>query len=317
VPSSISSSDPVAAAPRNLARRTAILLVTIVLCTLVVELGMRAGFSRISRIGKRTHEEYLGARSLKRESNVSPVLLAGNSLLLEGVDMPTLEGGFPREVHPVRYIVEQTEYYDWFYGLKRLFAEGSRPAMVVLCIGPTHFVGSLMLLDSGPYYLYSLGDLPAIARLQHLSLTDASSLYFAHWSFFFSEKNALRNFVMGKIDPVYGTFLHELGMQPAPPMTAQQVTAIATPRFAEIDELCRRNGARFVYLIPPGFVTNEDALRAAAADAHVPFLAPVRQSEWPLSKFRDGFHLTPESSIEFARLLAPELVAVEAGKGTY
>ncbi len=286
----------------------------IALCALFVEVGMRAGFSNISRIGKRKHEEYLGARSLKRESNVSPVLLAGNSLLLEGVDIPTLESGLPGGVHPARYIVEQTEYYDWFYGLKRIFAEGSRPAMVVLCIGPNHFVGNLMLLDSGPYYLYSLGDLPAIAHLQHLSLTDASSMYFAYWSLFFAEKNGLRNFVMGKIDPPYATFLHELGMQPAPPMTPQQVTAIATPRFAEIDELCRRNGARFVYLIPPGFVANEDALRAAAANAHVPLLAPVRQSEWPLSKFRDGFHLKPESSIEFAKLLAPELTAVLAGK---
>lgn len=305
-----------AAASPSLAKRTATLLATIVLCALLVEVGMRAGFSRISRIGKRTHEEYLGARDLKRESDVSPVLLAGNSLLLEGVDIPTLESQLPGGIRPVRYIVEQTEYYDWFYGLKRLFAEGSRPAMVVLCIGPNHFVGNLMLLDSGPYYLYSLGDLPAIARLQHLSLTDASSMYFAHWSLFFAAKNGLRNFVMGKIDPPYATFLHELGMQPAPPMTAHQVTAIATPRLAEIDELCRRNGARFAYLIPPGFVANEDALRGAAAAVHVPLLAPVRQSEWPLSKFRDGFHLTPQSSIEFAKLLAPELAAVDAGKGT-
>ena len=294
-----------------MAARTAILLIAVAVSTLLIEVGTRAGFSKISHIGKRTHDEYLSARSLTRESEFSPVLMVGNSLLLEGVDMPTLESGLPKAIHPVRFIVEQTEYWDWFYGLKRLFAEGSRPAMVVLCIGPNHIVGKLMLLDAGSYYLYSLGDLPAIARLQHLSLTDASSMYFAHWSLFFSAKDGLRNFVMGKVDPPYAGFLHELGMHPAPPITGPEITAIASARFAQISQLCHRNGARFVYLIPPGFVPDEDAIRAAAADAHVPILAPVRQFAWRLSKFRDGFHLKPESAVEFAKLLANDLATVD------
>ncbi len=299
------------AAPRVTVKWVAVLLVSIALCALLVELGMRSGFARISRIGKRQREEYLAARALRRESSPNVVLLTGNSLLLEGVDLPVLQRGLPAGIHAARFVIEQTEYLDWLYGIKRLFAEGSRPALVVLAIGPDHLVADGMLLDSAPYYLYDLRDLPAIARLQHLNLTESSSMYFAHWSLFFAQKNGLRNFIMGKADPPYAAFLHELGMHPAHEMTRAEVMTIAAPRFREIDELCREYGAGFAYLMPPGFVPNEDAFRAAAADAKVAVIAPVRQFEWPRSKFRDGFHLKPESAIQFATLLAPALTAVD------
>ena len=43
-----------------------------------------------------------------------------------------------RSLHPefavTRFVVEDTNYLDWYYGLRRLFREGARPKVVILVI---------------------------------------------------------------------------------------------------------------------------------------------------------------------------------------
>ena len=69
------------------------------------------------------------------------VLMVGNSLLLHGVELDRLrEMTVPRmSIYPI--FLEATGYYDWLYGLRRLFREGAKPQVVVVGVdhGPHRF----------------------------------------------------------------------------------------------------------------------------------------------------------------------------------
>jgi len=65
-------------------------------------------------------------------ANQRPFLLVGNSLLLYGVDLDRLHEltSGRMQIYPI--FLEATGYYDWLYGLRRLFRQGSRPQVVVV-----------------------------------------------------------------------------------------------------------------------------------------------------------------------------------------
>ena len=62
------------------------------------------------------------------------VLVVGNSLLDEDVRFDRLHDALAARWDARRFVVEQTFYYDWYYGLKRLYREGARPDVVVLML---------------------------------------------------------------------------------------------------------------------------------------------------------------------------------------
>ena len=52
------------------------------------------------------------------------------------------------------YFVLATEYYDWLFGLKRLFAEGVRPRFVVLGLSPNQLASPRFHGDYSAQYLF-------------------------------------------------------------------------------------------------------------------------------------------------------------------
>ena len=90
---------------------------------LVVELGVRFGLARLSAIERRTETEQKAAFALGGEALAHrTVLLAGNSLPLEDIDLPSLKSAMGADFKTARYVVEQTYYLDWYYGLRSLYA---------------------------------------------------------------------------------------------------------------------------------------------------------------------------------------------------
>jgi hypothetical protein len=271
-----------------------------------IEVATRFAFTRISRIESRVLREHEGAVKIRRSAANDPVLFAGDSLLLFDIDMQAFPGALQRSgVH--RFSMEQTTYLDWLFGLRRLFAEGSRPSLVALCLAPSNLVSNAILGDYSAYYLFQSRDIRAVAERVHYDLTKESSLFVAHYSLFFAGRNNLRNFILNRVAHPYATTLHDLLTHPSQPLTDENVGQICERRLREMEELCSRYGAHFVYVLPPGFGIREEAILQAGSRAGTPILDPVRSDAWPQSRFIDGFHLTESSAREFTAKLSPLL----------
>src|SRR5262245_26292774 len=97
-----------------------------------LEIITRIGFHRISHIRHRIETQYRAAVTIGRARDRSPVLVLGNSLLVQGVDFAALDVALAPDLRPQPFLLENTGYTDWYFGLRRLFALGSRPSLVVL-----------------------------------------------------------------------------------------------------------------------------------------------------------------------------------------
>src|SRR5437764_12180849 len=93
-----------------------------------------------------------------RPGEPKSVLMVGNSLLLEGIDVDRLQKltSSQLSIHPI--FLEATGYYDWLYALRRLFREGSRPDVVVLGVGVNSFLSNGVRQDYAPLMFFDLKD---------------------------------------------------------------------------------------------------------------------------------------------------------------
>jgi len=286
------------------------ILVTVLLTIAGIEAGTRLAFARLSRIEGRIMTEHSYAVRLPRTPSVRSILLVGDSLLLEDVDLSMLTEALPADVHLQRFSIEQTSYLDWLYGLRRMFSEGVRPSTVLLCIGPNSLMSDAIRGDYSAFYLFQTSDIPKVAKAAGYNLTAESSLFFSHYSLFFAGRNGLRNFILNRVDPAYGALIHRFVTHPAPTRSRDEVRRICEPRLRELERLCSEHGAHFVYVVPPGFGFHDDAMAEAGSGAGAPVLVPVHNDAWGQDKFRDGFHLNEAGAREFTQILSPALNAL-------
>jgi len=286
------------------------LLAAVLFFIACIEASTRFSFARLSRVESRIKTEHAAVLKLSRTPSLKSVLLVGDSLLLEDVNMNLLARTLPSSLHLQRFPIEQTSYLDWLYGLRRIFSEGVRPSTVILCLNPNSFIASGILGDYSAYYLFQASEIPAVAKRARYELTPESSLFFAHYSLFYAGRAALRNFMLNRVYPAYGVLLHNLLTRPAPPVSRDEVLRICEARFQELQRLCASQSAHFIYLMPPGFGIREDAIVEAASRAQTSLLVPVHTNAWPLDKFRDGFHLNEAGAREFTQIFSPTLAAL-------
>ena len=128
--SSISSSKPAALSyAKVLAGICALLVIGIEIVSQSVT-AYSGTYWRVSR----QYAEALGSRPSGPGSPVA-VLMVGNSLLQEGIEVDRLQRLTSRSVKIYPIFLEGTEYYDWLYGLRRLFRRGARPRVVIVGLG--------------------------------------------------------------------------------------------------------------------------------------------------------------------------------------
>ena len=287
-------------------------LVAIAALLLSVELSTRFGFRLVSRIEGRIATQHAGALALRPASTQIPgqhqrpsVLLVGNSLLLEAVD-DSLEGRMADQADIHRFVIEQTYFNDWYYGIRRLLAEGSKPDYLVLCLGPGHWVSDNIRGDYSSYYLFQTSDIHSVARDAGYSLTRESNLFFARYSMFYAGRAGLRNFVLHSSSPGYAEILRELTnghvVNPPPSDAAPKIAA-------RMQSLSRLGGPlpRLAVVMAPTFLDYEKELALGAAQAGLPLLIPVHAGEWPQDMFSDGFHLSSAGAKRFTPILARQL----------
>jgi len=292
--------------------RFTLLLLTTALALLLATEGLsRWGFDRVSNVQRRQLSQrhtLLGIRDVSSTNN-RHVAVLGNSLMLDGVDVSLLEEKLGAEPIPVPYFVLGTEYYDWFYGLKRLFAEGMRPRFVLLGLSPNQFASPRSKGDYSAEYLFQGSDLLEIARRTHMDATTATGFFLSKASKFYSTREITRSFVLVQVFPsVSQLFQTKLANAHPPEIPETTLRDLAAERLSAVNELCRKNGSQFVLVVPPTYQKGADTIEAVGRELGIPVLIPVADGVLDTSFYQtDGFHLNEKGAQFFTTELAAGL----------
>ena len=235
------------------------------------------------------------------------MLLLGNSLLLEGVDLDSLRTSVSGKHDVHRLVIEQTEYLDLYFVLRKLFRGGSRPHEVVLCLSVAHLIADDNRGEFMARYMDAI-DVAALSRRKRMDATSTSNYFFAHWSDWYSKRAEIRKVLLGRLMPDVGDLALVLGYRPAQKIPVSEIELKSGSRLRELKELCDQYGSRLTILVPPSVgEDNADALVRVGDKVGVRVLLPEQPGELDRSMFRDGFHLTREGAQVFTTKLAPAL----------
>jgi hypothetical protein len=306
--SSISSSK-VDVRKQTTVRTICLVLIGIVLMGLVAETAARFALHRVSRIEGRIDGEYRQAAALPAytPSSQPTMLLLGNSILLEAIDLPSLQKSMSTRYDVHRLVIEQTEYLDLYYILRTLFRSGARPHEVVLCLGVPHLVGEGVRGEFTARFI-DAPDLAKFARREHLDATTTSNYFFAHWSGWFGTRTELRKVLLSRMMPDMGSLATVLGWRVAPHLSEEEIRLKAGPRLQELKALCDAYGSQLTIVIPPTLGTDHaEVVSELGRENGIRVLNPVKAGVMTQSQFRDGFHLTPAAAEIFTAQLVSQL----------
>ncbi|PYU09812.1 MAG: hypothetical protein DMG37_22265 [Acidobacteria bacterium] len=244
-----------------------------------------------------------------RPGEPKSVLMVGNSLLLEGIDVDRLQKltSSQLSIHPI--FLEATGYYDWLYALRRLFREGSRPDVVVLGVGVSSFLSNGVRQDYAPLMFFDLKDAANVAHDLKFDNTETSNLLLAHSSVFWDTRSVIRMQILRHTVPHCRQLFLLLKPQPAIP-PPPEFAAIANPRLERLQQVCASYGAKLIILVPPT-PSSEDAVHQmilASRKVGVKTLVPVDPAVLSVHYYQpDEIHLNSEGAAIFTVALATYL----------
>jgi hypothetical protein len=286
------------------------LLVCTALILISIEGAARFGLERVSRIHRRIMQETAEARNHTQPSvnGRQTVLLLGNSLLLEGIDVD-LFNSLQSRYEAQRYTVEQTFYLDWFYAMRRLFRHGTRASMAVLCLNAPQFIAPSIRGDYSANVLFDMQDIWPASRDSDATLTKTSGYYLAHYSLFYAMRGELRSVLMFRIAPPVVAMWHQAVTRPGVIPPDDQMIPIMAARLRKLRELCASYGAEFVFLVPPDRQRGDIAMLRAGEQSGVRVLRPIPNISLPLDFYQeDGFHLNSKGATLFTTGTVNELL---------
>jgi lysophospholipase L1-like esterase len=258
-------------------------------------------YARVSR-------QYAEAVKMRPAKSGEPtsVLIIGNSLLLEGVDVDRLKKLTSSQMHIYPIFLEATGYYDWYYALQRLFREGAKPQVVVLGVGVNSFLANSVRQDYAPLLLFDMRDSLGVASDLKMDRTATSNLLLAHSSVFWDTRTVLRTQILRHTVPRYPELVSLLKPQPAIP-PPDQFQSTANSRLERLRELCEAHGAKLIILLPPT-PSSEDAVHQmtlASRKAGVDTLVPIDPTALSAKYYQsDELHLNSEGAQLFTSALA-------------
>jgi len=295
-------------------RATCLLLGGCLAEVLTAEGVARLALDRVSKIQRRTVNEYWLARTIGNDARADHkhVLMVGNSLLDEDVQFDNLSEALGSHWQARRFVIENTFYFDWYYGLKRLFSEGARPDVVVVTLSTRQWIRGDIRGDYSAFYLMNSRDMASAVHDLGLNATQAANLAFANISKFWGTRAELRNFVLGHLMPDLPQLMHLSDVPDPHPLKDDDVEAIVRGRLARLKALADANGADLVFLLPPvievGGNDGSDGFLRAARETGIPTLRPVVSGTLGLPFYRDaGHHLNPIGAELFTERLIPAL----------
>jgi hypothetical protein len=295
-------------------RSILLLLTALVAWFALLEVAMRVALPRLSETQRRMEADAAHALHLQPlgAHGERTVLIVGNSLLEQGINRRQLQEAMSPGYSVAYYPVEDTTYLDWLYGLRRLLAEGSRPAAIVLCMSGRQLLSNATNGEIFAYRLLQPRDLPQVMHEARLDMMSASAYLFATKSAWLGSRSSLRLGLLQKWLPRSDLLAaHLIGVDPLPPVVNEETLGRAMARLQSLRGLAQEHGVRFVYLVPPS-LNSADIGAALAARAHaagVDVVLPYAPAEMPRENFTDGLHLSPAGAADFTARVGPALLA--------
>jgi hypothetical protein len=284
-----------------------LLLVLCVVFCAAVESVTALLFGRVSRVEKRRETEYRAAAAIQsaRLRHKNSVLVAGNSLLLMGVDFPELRRTVGPDVELNRTVFENTFYLDWYYGLNRLFRAGARPDVVALVLSPWQLITDSYNGDYSVQMLVDEPDLLHFVTETGANRNETSVILLDKASFFYGTRTEIRSWIIGKILPDLPSLTRHFRFNPTLPHDSN-IAEIASARLDRLRDLCEQNGAHFLLIVPPA--KNDAGIGAVAkagTEKGVLVLIPI--PVLPNSDYSDNIHLNSEGAAKFTSALSESL----------
>jgi hypothetical protein len=282
-------------------RHVILLLVLIAISCLAIEAGSAVFVGRVSRILRRFDAQRAEALQVRKSGAASlSVLLVGNSLLQQGIDLAQLQAKVGSSAHLTRYAVSNTGYLDWYYGLRRLFREGSRPDVVIVTMNARQFMTRSIAGDYAVHSMVDAEDLMKLAADMGASNTEASSLVADRASAFYGTRSDIRTWALQMVLPRFEQ-VRDLITPPSSELPSDdEIAERIAPRLEALRNVCAEYGARMIILIPPAVSRDgSEGLKRAAALVKIPVLDPYAPGELPANFFSDGFHLNAEGAARF------------------
>ncbi len=237
------------------------------------------------------------------------VLMVGNSLLLHGVEMNRLQALTCASMRIYPIFLEATGYYDWLYGLQRLFRQGARPQVVVVGVGVNYFLENGVRQDYAPMLFFDARDTLSVASDLRLDRTATSNLLLAHASTFWDTRSVIRTQILSHLIPHLEDLFLLVNPRPAIP-EGREFEQISIPRLRRLRALCEKHGAKLILLVPPT-LSSESAVSQMAYAAHtagVDISVPIDPAALSAKFYqRDGMHLNADGAVLFTSALAKDL----------
>lgn len=305
------------ASPRPVDRMSArtgiiMLLAGLGLILLGLELGSPLILNRLSRIERRVESETEAARALRplTADGRPTVLLTGNSLLIEGVQLDALRDSLAPQYAVSRLAIEQTHYLDWYFGLRRLLQQQSHPSVIILSLATDQLASRFTLGESFAHRQMSARDFPLAVREAKLDKTTASTYFFAHWSQWLADKGFIRQDVLILLVPNFRNLAGRIADHGPHIDDPSVLLGTAGQRLPELHDLAETYGVKIVLLVPPKLRQDySQQVRDMGDKAGVPVWVLVPPGEFPRELFRDGFHLNAQGSKIFTERLAEQIRA--------
>jgi hypothetical protein len=297
---------------KNATQSVVVLLALLVAYLGVLEAVTRIGFPRINHVWRTIQADHRTAVSLRPTPADKPstMLIVGNSYLDLGVNRDTLQ----QEISPaysVAYLpIQGTSYLDWYFGLRRLFAEGSRPAIVGVCLSTRDLISDAAYGEPFAHSLMLKRDILKVREEARMDNTMTSDYFFANFSSWLGHRGEIRNWLLRKTVPNVTDLVSSFRPRNLPLPPSDIVITKALPRLRLLEQLCEENGTRFFFLIPPSLDVQDasNALQEAAGREGMLVVLPYQHAELPESAFLDGSHLNPKGAALFTERLGPTLL---------
>jgi hypothetical protein len=276
-----------------------------------LEISARVLYPAHSALAARIRSDWRAAL----RSGVSPshdrrsFLVVGNSLLQAGIDRKQLSALQQDSALNVAILpIESTDYLDWYFGVQRLFAEGSKPEFVVLCLAPVQLISDSTNGVAFARTLMRPVDILRVKRAAGLDWTTTSTYLMASASAWIGDSTEIRNWIRSETVPgMAGLAPYFWQRAPANPRADVMEETVGL-RLEQLSAVCAAHACKGVLVIPPLLRDRGDGSLAAIARAGraagVPVLMPVAPGELAQSYFKDGFHLNQRG----AEIFTPRLL---------
>jgi hypothetical protein len=277
----------------------------------VLELGSTYIVKHNSVTYVRVSRQYAEAVKIRPAPPGEPlsVLMVGNSLLLYGVDVEQLQEQTSSRFQVYPIFMEGAGYFDWLYGLRRLFLRGSRPQVIVMGLEAYSILNN-GVWDETPMLLLNSRDVLGLASELGLDRTATSDLLLSHLSVYWGMRSLFRRRIISHLIPHYEDLVPFLRPDDLTLPQSRNVQPTIISRLETLRELCEANGAKMILVIPPTFFSENAVKQMAIASqkAGVEAIVPIEPTMLPARFYQpDYIHLNPQGAVRFTSALAAEL----------